>query len=77
MLDPRGPEAAAGSPEAVTSGGNKSPSEANKLFGVKEGTVLGVRRRCRETEGDKDPRPPCLRPWSVRQGSKACVLCRH
>ena len=57
----------------------QSLSEANKLFGVKEGTALRGRRGCRETEGDKDPRPLCFQgPWERPAGPEgASWLCRH
>jgi hypothetical protein len=66
MRDPRGPRAAAGVSKTMTLG-KQSPRETNKLFGVRERTVLGVGEGGREkketkthtrraSEGPKAPR---------------------
>lgn len=62
-----GPRRLPGVREAVTLG-KQSPGEANKLFGGQRGNSTGGRRGCRETERDKDPRPPCLRGSWERPG---------
>lgn len=55
MRDPRGPGAPAWRPGG-SDPGKQSPSETNKLFGVKEGIALGVG----ETAGRQSPAPAGL-----------------
>lgn len=72
MLDPRGPEAAAGSP----GGGDleeTKPSEANKLFGVKEGTVLGVGGMQRPRRQRPAPTRASRGPRAARQARRGLV----